>query len=63
MKAMFEITGGLLVLVFWLGALLSMLNHIIICINDERILLLLVGLLFFPVGVIHGAGAFLGIFG
>ena len=41
---------------------LSWLTHIVVCIQQSKWMLLLVGSFVFPVGCIHGTGVWLGFF-
>lgn len=41
---------------------LSWLTHIVVCIQQAKWMLLLVGAFVFPVGCIHGTGVWLGFF-
>ena len=41
---------------------LSWLTHIVVCIQEAKYILLLVGAFVFPVGCIHGTGVWLGMF-
>jgi hypothetical protein len=41
---------------------ISWLTHIVVCIQQAKYILLLVGAFVFPVGCIHGTGVWLGIF-
>jgi hypothetical protein len=46
----------------WAGSFAAWLNHVITCIQNETWGFLVAGAIFFPIGVIHGAGLWLGIF-
>ena len=47
-------------LIAWV--VLSWFTHIVVCIQQAKYILLLVGAFVFPVGCIHGTGIWLGIF-
>ena len=47
-------------LVAWV--ILSWITHIVVCIQQAKWILLLVGAFVFPVGCIHGTGVWFGIF-
>jgi hypothetical protein len=51
--ALFQLSCGLIAFSAWL-------THVITCINDSRIGLLIEGAIMFPIGVIHGWGIWLG---
>lgn len=47
------------------GAMLTLgalIQHIITCIKHEMVFTLVLGILFFPVGILHGWGIWLGLF-
>lgn len=57
-----RVLGVLLVLAI-IAALISLsgwITHIVICIRDGQWLLLIAGMIAFPVGVIHGIGHWFG---
>ena len=47
---------------FFLGAwiVVSMIVHIVTCVASNWAAMLIIGLVFFPVGVIHGTGVIFG---
>lgn len=47
-------------LVAWV--ILSWITHIVVCIQQAKWILLLVGAFVFPVGCVHGTGIWFGIF-
>jgi hypothetical protein len=47
-------------LIAWIA--LSWLTHIVVCIQQAKWMLLMVGAFVFPVGCIHGTGVWLGFF-
>jgi hypothetical protein len=47
-------------LIAWV--ILSWITHIVVCIQQAKWILLLVGAFVFPVGCIHGTGVWFGIF-
>jgi hypothetical protein len=55
-------TGELfgLALVAWV--ILSWITHIVVCIQQAKWILLLVGAFVFPVGCVHGTGIWIGVF-
>ena len=58
--------GGVLVLIFYVAlpitCLAAWLTHITTCLANEAYVLLLVGAIAFPIGIIHGIGLWLGYF-
>jgi hypothetical protein len=44
----------------FLVAICAWLTHVVTCIKDDRIGLLIAGAIMFPIGVIHGWGIWLG---
>ncbi|WP_439357822.1 hypothetical protein [Bradyrhizobium sp. DASA03007] len=61
---MLSIKERLYLLYFQLACMLvafsAWLTHVITCIKDDRIALLIAGAIAFPIGVIHGWGIWLG---
>ena len=53
--------AGLLI-AFWVSLPVAWVTHIVQCIGDDRLLLMLIGAFLFPIGVIHGYGIWFGIF-
>jgi hypothetical protein len=49
-----------LALVAWV--ILSWITHIVVCIQQAKWILLLVGAFVFPVGCVHGTGIWIGVF-
>lgn len=47
-------------IVAWIA--LSWITHIVVCIQEAKYILLLVGAFVFPVGCVHGTGVLLGFF-
>lgn len=45
-----------------LWAIASWLTHVIVCIKSASWLFLLAGAIFFPIGIVHGTGVWLGVF-
>lgn len=45
-----------------LTALIAMITHVVVCIKTSAWILLLFGLFFAPVGIIHGVGTWFGVF-
>lgn len=39
----------------------SLITHVVVCINDENWILLIIGVLAAPVGIIHGIGSWFGV--
>lgn len=58
---MSQIIAALFQLAIVLAGIAAWLTHIIECIKDDRIALLIVGALLFPVGIIHGVGVWFGV--
>lgn len=56
---LFSICSAVLLVI---TALSAMVTHIIVCIKTSAWILMLFGLFFAPVGIIHGIGIWLGIF-
>jgi len=57
--------ANILVIIFIWSALIitnigAWLTHIVICLADDRISFLVIGLLFVPIGIIHGWGNWIG---
>jgi len=50
--------GALAVLGWLLG---TWLTHVVVCITQEAWMFLLAGAIFFPIGVVHGTGIWLGV--
>ena len=50
---------GVLLAVWTIG---SWFTHVIVCIQTSSWLFLLAGALFFPIGMVHGTGVWLGFF-
>lgn len=55
-------SSGLIAIALIAWVALSWLTHIVVCIQQAKYMLLLVGAFVFPVGCIHGTGIWLGIF-
>lgn len=54
---------GILAMVsIWAAGIAAMITHIVVCIKTAAWILLLFGLFFFPVGIIHGIGIWFGVF-
>jgi len=49
-------------IVLWIACIAAWITHVITCIQTEQWVLLIVGALLAPIGVIHGWGLWLGIF-
>lgn len=47
----------------WLACVGGFVQHVVTCINNELVLLLVAGVVIPPIGVLHGWGIWLGIFG
>lgn len=58
----FTAARGLLALAVIAGSVLAWITHIVISIQTSLWALLLAGALFFPIGIIHGFGYWLGYF-
>lgn len=59
---MTKLIGGLLAIAIWVFGIAAWVTHVIVCIKASAWVLLVFGCLFFPVGVVHGAGVWFGIF-
>lgn len=57
---LFQVALGLLL---GLGSIAGWITHVIVCIQTSQWILLVIGALFFPVGIIHGIGTWFGLFG
>ena len=55
-------SGNLFALAVIAWVALSWLTHIVVCIQQAKWMLLLVGAFVFPVGCVHGTGVWLGFF-
>ena len=55
-------SSGLFAIALLGWIVLSWLTHIVVCIQQAKYMLLLVGAFVFPVGCIHGTGVWFGIF-
>lgn len=53
--------GGMIAI--WLSAVGGFVQHIITCVHNEAVFLLTLGVILPPIGVLHGWGVWLGIFG
>jgi hypothetical protein len=53
---MSEFIGGIV----GLGAIIAWLTHVVACIKAGAYMLLIIGALFFPVGIIHGVMVWFG---
>jgi hypothetical protein len=53
---------GLGVLLVWIMCIVSWFVHVITCIKAASWILLLVGAIAFPIGIVHGFGVMLGVF-
>jgi hypothetical protein len=55
-------TSDLVAMAIIAWVVLSWLTHIVVCIQEAKYILLLVGAFVFPVGCIHGTGVWFGAF-
>jgi len=55
-------SSGLIAIALIAWVALSWLTHIVVCIQQAKYMLLLVGAFVFPVGCIHGTGVWFGAF-
>lgn len=53
--------GTIMYALFYTAIFASWLNHIVVCLVDDKYGFLIAGALFVPVGIIHGFGNFLGV--
>ena len=54
--------AALIVIAAWITAIAAWVTHVIVCIKSASWILLPFGCFVFPVGIIHGAGIWLGLF-
>lgn len=52
--------GNLLGLVIFLGVFAGWINHLYVCFTEQMWGFLIAGAIFFPIGVVHGWGLWLG---
>jgi hypothetical protein len=52
--------GDLLVILVYIACFLGWCNHLFTCFTQELWGFLIAGAMFFPIGIIHGVGNFLG---
>lgn len=50
---------GAVIFVFW--CVIAMIVHVVSCVMTNWAAMLIIGLVFFPVGIVHGSGVILGI--
>ena len=62
MNAILVFLATLSIMSFWAALLAAWVTHVIVCIKASAWILLLFGCIVAPVGVIHGAGVWLGVF-
>ncbi len=58
---MFKLFGGLLGLTFLVAWFAAWLTHVVTCLHDGLVAYLLIGALFFPIGIVHGVMIWLGV--
>lgn len=56
-----DFLGGAVAIGFFGFAAICMITHIVVCVSTNWAAMLILGLVFFPVGIIHGAGLLIGI--
>ena len=49
-------------LIAWVMFVVAWLTHIVVCIKTASWLFLLAGAIFFPIGIVHGIGIWVGYF-
>jgi len=52
----------LVLLVFSIGSLVAWVTHVATCLHDEAWGFLVAGAIFFPIGIFHGVGIWLGFY-
>ena len=55
------IGGGLGIVGLWLAAFAGWLTHVIVCIQASNWVLLIIGAIFAPIGIVHGIGQWFGL--
>lgn len=58
-----DLFGLLVMFAVWVACVGAFVQHLVTCIQNEAVLLLTVGVIIPPIGVLHGLGVWLGIFG
>lgn len=53
---------GLVYLFTWAICLCAWLTHVVVCIKTASWVLLIIGAIFFPIGIVHGVGTWFGFF-
>lgn len=57
-KGMFTNIFGI---AFFIAMTGGFIQHVVTCVYEDRIFLLFAGIFFFPVGIIHGIGVWIGV--
>lgn len=53
--------GDLIYVAIWLWCLAAMVTHVVVCVTVNWAAMLIIGIVCFPVGVVHGSGIMIGI--
>lgn len=53
--------NGILYFSIWAWSLLAMIVHVFVCVSTNWAAMLIIGIVCFPIGIIHGSGVMLGI--
>lgn len=62
MKIALLILLGLAAVAAVITTICALITHVVMCILIEAWILLVFGVFFFPIGIIHGVGVWLGVF-
>lgn len=57
-----ELITVLIVLPLFLAVPAGWVTHVVHCLQNEEWILLIVGAIFFPIGIVHGIGLWFGVF-
>lgn len=53
--------NAVLYLLVWLWSIAAMVVHVVVCVTTNWAAMLIIGIVCFPVGIIHGTGIMLGL--
>lgn len=53
--------AGLFILLSWVACFIAWVVHVVTCLKAASWVLLVIGAVFFPIGIIHGFGVMLGV--
>jgi hypothetical protein len=48
-------------IVVWIWSIVALLAHVVVCVTTNWAAMLIIGIVFFPVGILHGTGIMLGL--